>query len=471
MDLNSSNVQSILLRPVAAKAVVHLLLRVTPTRGADARDALKNLLQAAPLTTGEDQAAAAVHCSVGFTYRGLEALEMPRDYLRIFALLARAFRDGAPQRAAQLGDTGANASTGWSPGFETDNAHVLVTLHGERATIDHLIHQWAACQGPGAPLARVEVLAGARLGAPPGQQDEWVHFGYRDGILDHRITGIPSRKANKAGVIEHAPGEFLLGYRADNGSNTFNLPVAPDEVRAFFHDSSFGVLRSMEQDVWAFEEAVKRWQLQAQAGLQQAGGTAVGSDWVKAKLCGRWPSGEPVQPGALQAPAAGGQGNVDIDFSADPDATGCPWFAHVRRMNAAGHPGPGETRRRFLLRRGMPYGDANWEGQNDGKARGLLGLFFCAHIEDQFELLLGQWANAAPPGQAAPDAASDPLAGQQDGTAAALIPVPGQDPIELNGLGNWTRTRGMAYGWYPGKEALDRLLKWDYVKKDDAPWL
>lgn len=45
-----------------------------------------------------------------------------------------------------------------------------------------------------------------------------------------------------------------------------------------------------------------------------------------------------------------------------------------------------------LIRRGMPYGPPYDPGhKRDGQARGLLGLFLCASVKDQFEFIMRQW--------------------------------------------------------------------------------
>lgn len=461
------HVQALVLRPPpAARAVLHLLLRVAQDKGGAARRALGDMLQEWPLSVGEETAPGGVHCTLGFTYRGLEALGMPPGYLRVFARLAPAFTQGAPLRAAQLGDSGASAPRHWDDAFRLDHAHVLATFHGGSAEIDRLQRDWQVrTAGMKDALQVVARLRGDRLGAPPAETGEWVHFGLRDGLVDHRIAGTKRGAKDPAiEIIDHAAGEFLLGRPNDNGYNPFGLAQAPAEVRCFFRDSSFGVLRPMAQDVHQFERKLLEWRDEAWAHL----GTKVGTDWVKAKLCGRWPSGEPMRPGENQ-PA---RGSMKVDFTQDAKGQGCPWSSHIRRMDPRGHP-DAAPRHRIVLRRAMPYGPANWEGTQDQVERGLLGFFFCASLEDQFEPLLGQWASGAPPGCRTGELAGDPLAGQHgDRQAAVLLPLKDQAPLRLTGLQAWTRTRGTAYTWHPHAEALQRLLGEHYLAADaGGPWL
>ena len=462
------DVQALLLRPSTAGAVLHVILRVTPGRGGEALQALKATLGKYPLTAGNGRPSDGVHCTLGFTYRGLQALGLPPSYLGLFSRLAPAFRDGAPLRAAQLGDTGPNAASRWQPGFGIDEAHVLLTLHGQRDRLDQAVHDCLARHGEGAALVCRRTCHGERLGAPPGKVGEWVHFGFRDGLVEHRIEGVRrSEPHRETEVVRHAPGEILLGHANDRGANPFALERAPAEVRGFFRSSSFGVLRPVAQDVRAFEKAVRQWKKDAEAMLPQR---PVSTDWVKAKLCGRWPTGEAVRPGQTH-PDEKGPDAFRLDFARDPEGTGCPWTAHVRRMDARGH-AAGVQRQRMLLRRGMPYGPADWTGQAEAGDRGLLALFFCASIEDQFELLLSQWANGPPPGRPDSDAAADPIAGRHaDGEAAAAVPLPDGRTLQLTGFGPWTRTLGTMYTWHPAQDAVRRILAQEYAKKEDGPWL
>lgn len=482
------DVQALLLRNAHAPAVRHLLFRVAPEArispssrkaclrkggaGGEALEALKELLEDAPLTLGPGRVEG-LHCTLGFTFEGLEALGMPVPYLQVFARLAPAFKQGAPSRAAHIGDTGSSAPATWDCGFREESAHVLLTLHGEADAMQAQIDRWKLTRKKERAVALRLVsdqLSGHRLGAPPGESGEWVHFGLRDGLLEHRLAGVPhlaGGKSHAMHVVDHAAGEFLLGHASDMGANPFLLPLAPKEVRGLFRNSSFGVLRKMEQDVQRFEQAVERWVVVAQQEEQ----LKVSTDWVKAKLSGRWPSGEAIRPGQF----APGQGKPAdeflVDFTKDKEATGCPWFAHVRRMDARGHAGAG-PRPRSLLRRSMPYGPAAWDAQAQPGPRGLLGLFFCGSLEDQFELLVGQWSNGPPPGRPAIEAASDPLAGHHpDGVAKALIPLGGGKMLPLAGFSDWTQTRGTLYTWHPDGTALKRILCEEYVEKDDAPWL
>jgi hypothetical protein len=110
----------------------------------------------------------------------------------------------------------------------------------------------------------------------------------------------------------------------------------------------------------------------------------------------------------------------------------CPIGSHARRANprssdVLGH--MGQTIR--LIRRGMPYGPPHVRG--DGKERGMLGLFLCASLKQQFEFILRNWIN--------------------DGLFARGLDPAEKDPM----MSRFVKTRGAAYLFFPSVSAL-RLI-------------
>ena len=505
----STTVQSLLLRAPRGPAVRHLILRIPDDRGLAAR---KVLMEAGFVSFGIPDQSDSPTCSVGFTFAGLEALQLPRPYLRVLQRLAPAFREGAVCRSAALGDSGQSSASNWLPGFQHEHAHVIVTWHGNRERVDmacrDLRSRWhdlatGSQSRPNHPacLDRNEysaVLEGERLGAPPNKVGQWVHFGFRDDVSDLAIDCDKPPDA-APDLRSHAPGSILLGWMDDEGLNRFSLIQAPEKVRSFFLSSSFGILRPMQQDIGAFESQVAKWQQEISRLFEPAaqGETTdaeprspahdqflIDKDFVKAKLCGRWPEGYPVRPGQTRPP----KGRVTKDefklelFSETDDGRflpedrhgeGCPFGSHVRRMQ--GRPDQqGHLLLRPLLRRSVPFGSAAWERvPTHGESQGQIGHFFCGSIENQFEHLLGQWGARSPLGAAAGDDAPDPLIGPQDDTGAGMaVPLEDKMPQRLTGFRSWTRTLGMAYAWYPGRGARQMLFEDDFVPVELAgPWL
>lgn len=447
-----------------------------------------------------------IQVSLGLTRRGLERAHVPDHLLTLMALKAPAFHAGAARRAARhLALSGPSAAELWDwgrpPGpvastgpdqdraFRFDAFDAVVSLHGSSAE---------SVVGPLAALQRLAAASGMRFAelpqgqtlAPPVDLEnppsaprqgpgQWVHFGYLDGLSKTGIKGVTSAQslARLKPLSRHEAGEFVLGHVQDSGGNPWvagpGLRVWPEDARAFFHNGSFGVLQLIEQDVKGFATFVQT----------AASATGLSHHDVKGKLCGRTPDGRPL--------AASSSGD-DFDYEDDKAGLKCPFGSHVRRMNPrlpTGEDGrvlldqtAGQeqhahgSRRRPLLRRGMPYGAA-WTGEVESTppGRGLIGHFFCASIEDQFEHLLGEWADRVAMGSPDRGGARDPFIGAHEpGDGPFDMPQPpGQPAKQLRGLTPFTRTRGCAYLFYPSLRTLEGIAAsflWapDPYSEDDA---
>lgn len=480
------DVQQLVLQASWRRAVHHRVLRFHSREGGIR--CLGQLL--GQLTFGPDrQACDKVDCALGLSFRGLEALEVPPAYLGLFRRLAPAFAAGAvPRAAARLGDTGPSAATRWEPAFAHRDAHALVTMHGKPevlaqavAALDRLIASTSGVESQG------KSMAGMHLRAPPGhldrQNEHWVHFGYRDGLSRPCIEGLLSDDVAAARAHEiHEPGELLLGEARDLGDNPWALPSAPQEVRAFFRHGSFAAMRCIAQDERSFRRALARWadHIANDAGRPtDAAWREPLEDFIRAKLCGRWPDGQPVTPEHLpgERPPVSATRPPMPDFATqDPDGHGCPFGAHIRRMNPQGHEVALSVRPRPLFRRGMPYGPWYDAGTEDAP-RGLLGLFFCSDIEDQFEHLLGEWADRMPMGFTGAGDAKDPLIGaHEDPRATLVVPrpklasTPPGAPWTLHRFEPFVRTLGTLYAFYPSRPALETIINRTW-RREEEPWL
>jgi deferrochelatase/peroxidase EfeB len=404
--------------------------------------------------------------NIGFTFRGLEKLQLRVPYQRVFQEKAKAFVQGASARAAQyLADSGPSAAQCWDKRFAPDHAHVLLSVYADtHAELKQFAATLRGIPGAGGLSGWTQPFEGCQLTDTSEFRTE--HFGFRDGISNPVIEGFPPNKPNA-----HAPGEFLLGYPNDDKFNPWLLinpstkpnpwlrPLNPaPQLTEFFRDGSFAAFRQLAQDVQRFQDSVERWATQLGGGQDPE----KWQDYVKAKLGGRWWNGAIVQPGRNDPPPrCDGYLETkklnDFDFSEDTRAHGCPFGAHIRRMNPRKDPVV-PFPQRPLIRRGMPYGPT--VKQEPDAPRGLLGLFFCASLEDQFELLLSQWGNANPLGPDDRGNARDPLASNRQHPGACFdIPIPGEALRQLDGFSGFVTTRGTLYAFFPSVDTVGRIAR------------
>jgi Dyp-type peroxidase family len=418
-------------RPAAARAFLGALVN-----GAD------GVPQIATAAQWESKPEACVN--VALTWAGLSALGLSAAALASFP---EAFVQGAVARAARVGDTGASAPDRWEGAFASPRLHLLIVVFARDETIRERVTvalrtAWARDAG----CVELSVHDAAML---PG---EVAHFGYRDGFAQPTIAGgLPPLLPD--GVPAAPAGEFLFGYPSQY--TDFVYPV-PQEVG---DNGSFVAFRLLEQDCAGFERFL----------AAAARDTGLDPELIAAKLCGRWRNGAPLALAPTSPDAVPLERFNRFDYAPTatvPDAiddrrgTRCPIGAHVRRMNPRSSTVAGNSGlKRRIVRRGLPYGPPyDPANPDDGKARGLLGLFIGVSLQDQFEFLMSDWANK---GTFAPGLRDtrDPVIGDND-ESSFLIPVDGQKaPLVLTGLSRFVSCRGAAYGFLPSITAIRHLAR------------
>ena len=408
--------------------------------------------------------------SLGITFAGLKKLELDDRLLDVLRAKAPAFAQGAWARAKdQLGDVGDSAPGHWEASFRPDSAHLLLILHAND------VPNLAAATDKLKRLAHEQAFAshwavhdGVHLG--PGTVGRRVHFDMLDGLSKPTILPEPPGPEDlpNAARNSHRLGEFVLGYDNDDQVNPWRLSAerpaasrvpAAEQSRAladFFKNGSFAAFRKMAQDEAGFRSFVRQQAQRLQGKQTQAQAEA----FIRAKLLGRWDDGSVVQAkDTMDSGPTGPAVTATFDFAGDQAGLGCPFGAHIRRMNPRDDPVV-PIRRRPILRRGMPYGEAYLRDdcQNDGQNRGLLGLFFCASLEHQFEHLVGQWANDTPMGPNNRGNARDPLIGHNDpGLHVYDIPLSDTTALALRGLTPFVTTKGTLYAFFPSLSAIRQL--------------
>ena len=249
------------------------------------------------------------------------------------------------------------------------------------------------------------------------------HFGFQDGISQPGFYGTVEIDGAKRFLTTR------YGVAPMNGVD-FGKPAQPlqdpfqfifDSSDPLLQNSSYLVFRRLNQDVAKFYSVTD----QIAGSLATATEPGLAGDTLRARMIGRWPSGEPVMrqsapPHAAESTLALNYFQFGID-SPDltlrdgekiPGATGdpeverggrCPVWAHIRKVNPRDQQtdigGPDNTRGFQMLRRGIPFGPLydhkNPANSDNQRERGLLFLSYQRSISNQFEQLNGDWMNSA----------------------------------------------------------------------------
>ncbi len=434
------DVQGLILRSYGMDCAAFLLLRVA--NAASARRSL-GVLPITPGTLWDDKPPCCVN--VGLTFDGLAALGLRDDSLQSFP---EEFRAGAFARCSEVGDVGSCSPDQWEYGLGQSGLHALVLVFAQTDEIRE--NQVAAIR-----KTLLEEGGWSEIVTLPGDvlPGSTAHFGYRDGLSQPTIDcGLGNPVPDRQPI---APlGEFLLGYPSQFDQLTYPVPK-PAELG---ENGSFMVFRMLEQNCAAFDELITS--AKDRLGIE--------GELLAAKMVGRWRNGTPLSVSPDSDSSAQPLPVAELnqyDYapssqhpSAYDDRKGyrCPIGSHMRRANprASMIAGNGGSRHR-LVRRGVPYGPPyDPANPNDGIKRGLLGLFICASIKDQFEFLMSEWINgsAFAPGISG---TTDPILGNSSpGGNKFVIPQQNAAPVVVNDFARLVTTRGSAYTFLPSIPAL-----------------
>ena len=474
--LDLADIQGFILRAYRMPMVRHFLLTVG--NPAQARRQIARLVSgdesdAPQITTAadwhvgfgpgpRDDPADAPRCrpeyclNIGITWPGLLALEMKERVPTLSFKSFGAFIEGAAQRAALVGETGASSPQNWRGGFGKGHDHILVTLHGispqAMSSYSDRLCAWFVEGNAFQEIWRQDgmVLMEMRNGQPVPTNK--VHFGYTDGITMTTIRGGPE----KYPADQQQPCEpWLFVLRADAPS--YYVPEPPK----LGLNGSFAVFNKIETDVVAFENFL------------QSNKAKMDPELLAAKLCGRWRNGVPLALSPDTDSPAGGMSPdrlndfeyVNADGSGDPKGIRCPVGAHIRRTNPRGQPVAGQgqpggsNNSHRLIRRLLPYGPMyDPRKPHDGIERGLVGYFINSNIENQYEFVMRHWVNDSAFAGAVRlhPKSKDPLGATQN-PAESIFVIPqanGAPPIEVTGLSSFITTKATAYVFLPSITAL-----------------
>lgn len=319
------------------------------------------------------------------------------------------------------------------------------------------------------------------------------HFGFRDGISQPVVRGSQRSALRPAPRDLIAPGEFLLGYRNDQGcfpppievgaeqdvrndlptvsaveSNRFpryGTNSSSAEARDLGRNGSFIVLRQLDQDVTGFQESLQKHAQDLAARYPELSGLTgarIDPDWVGAKIVGRWPNGAPLVgnatgPGHV-APADAPENDFTYGID-DPRGLQCPLGAHIRRANPRDSLEPGDaseqqiTNRHRLLRRGRSYAYRPNEGE---ERKGLLFMALCADIERQFEFVQHTWLNATSFHGLKDE--PDPLLGNPRAPEGKFTIPTAPGPIRIESLQSFVSLCAGGYFFLPSRAAIQFMI-------------
>ncbi|MFC8454257.1 Dyp-type peroxidase [Kitasatospora sp. NPDC057223] len=410
----------------------------------------------------------AVWTGITFTYPGLRELTGREPYENApTGGTLEAFKEGSAKRAGALGDKGRNSPDGWLFGNgKTQPVHAVLTIAADtaedlRAAVDE--------QREAAAQARIVIVfqqnAATLLGTRRGKE----HFGFKDGVSEPGVRGFDRPSTTDPEQVDGHPGsrivpagEFVIGEQPAPGSTT----DFPDWAR----NGSFQVVRRLAQDVpgwWAQVGAQREVLRQAKAIPEEAS-----TEWVAARLVGRWRSGAPVckhpDNDVPFDPAA--SNDNDFGFRDDLDGLVTPLFSHLRKTSprdglqapAGADPLPAKVLDgRRIMRRGAPYGqpfDPASEGPGGpDDPRGLLFVCYQADITRQFEFIQADWIDEVdfPPGRD-PETGGDPMVGLDCPVSWESNERGNRQTTRLD-FKQFVRTEGSVYAFAPSISLLRGL--------------
>jgi len=329
-----------------------------------------------------------VTLNVGFTWKGLVALDVPISTL---SGLPHEFIEGMVKRAPILGDEGASDLGQWDPVWrrsaenDTSAIHLMVSISAQMANDGQPVPELEAqsnwlrktARDSGVKLLRGHARsnadyqqAGARLDqAADGSMriSPKEHFGFVDGIGDPVFEGqfeptVETTRVKGRGKLTKeqtwkplATGEFLLGHVDESQE----LPPTTLPVQ-FTQNGSFMAFRKLHEDVGAFQDYID----EQSPKFARIMGISVeeASETLRAKMVGRWANGVPLMaaptfrdlkkfeknwadiPGIRAKSSERTQTEkarlqaykdvlIDFRYRDDQDGAKCPFGAHIRRGN------------------------------------------------------------------------------------------------------------------------------------------
>jgi deferrochelatase/peroxidase EfeB len=286
-----------------------------------------------------------------------------------------------------------------------------------------------------------------------------VHFGYRDGF-SQPLVNWDDDPALGQGAPNNRQGAYPRGtFIIDDWDEKAQSFPRKQPWRDLVHHGSYLAFVWIYQDVAAFNRFLRDNAPKLTPGLPQT----EAEEFLAAKMMGRWRDGTPLvlSPDGPKPELAG----HDFDYSQDAAGMSCPLAAHIRIVNGRDRSLNAANRMMFpngfprVLRRSSSYGPLLEGCEDDGKDRGLIGMFLCANVNQQFYPLT-RWIGTTnfsddyvdPTGQ-------DPLFASRSVPRASngfTIPT-ANGPVTLSELPSFIRIQGVAILLLPSLSTLRQL--------------
>jgi deferrochelatase/peroxidase EfeB len=332
----------------------------------------------------------------------------------------------------------------WEHRFRTEDVHCIVHLHVRtdeaRESASAHVRELAQESGMTELIPRTDgtVLDGHSLGRGK------LHFGYTDGITHPEISWDDESRTPEQVDFR----EFLLGYGSAHRADAARV-----------RDGAYGAFRWIYQDVATFNRFLRA----EGPRLYPDRAPSDAEELLAAKMMGRWRDGTPLvmSPGRPD-PAMARRNDFGYEHD-DPDGHRCPFSAHIRvvnprdqRLHAVVAPGGVPP----VIRRGMPYGPILEGIEDDGRDRGIIGIFVCGDFRRQLYTLT-TWVqrNDFSPVYDSNSRVQDALvANRAMYGAVPQFTIPREAGDATVTLPDFIHTKGTAFLLYPSKSTLQELL-------------
>ena len=240
-DLNLADIQGFILNGYRFALVRYFVLQINNV--AAAKRFIGALVNGDPasspqITTASPWPVKPDSClNIGLTYEGLSALQLPGVSLSSFP---SEFKAGYAAIARNVDDTGESAPENWIVGGpNTPTPHMLLVLYAQSS--DVLESKTTTLRSLFAQQGAISELSHHDGNALPR---ETVHFGYKDGISQPTIDGVPSKKLPDSQPVA-PPGEFLLGYH-NQFSEIYGYSIPKPDV-SLGNNGSFAAFRILSR--------------------------------------------------------------------------------------------------------------------------------------------------------------------------------------------------------------------------------